>query len=104
MFTARIMSTLTALWTVFSIDTVQSEPEGTTVLIDAAIVITNIFLIAATVWLIRVTTRDAKESADKALAGEQETTRLLIRVIRGLTRKQVGAKHRKAERAKVGEQ
>lgn len=103
MFTARIMSTITALWTVFSIDTVQGEGEGTTVLIDLAIVITNIFLIAATVWLIRVTTRDAKESADKALAGEQETNRLLIRVIRGMTRRQMSAKHRKPERAKVGE-
>ena len=103
MFTARIMSTITALWTVFSIDTVKAEGDGTTVLIDLGIVVTNVLLIGATVWLIRVTTRDAKDSADKALAESAQTNRLLIRVIRGLTRKQMTAKHRKPERPKVGE-
>ena len=105
MLIARIMSTFTALFTVFSVDTVTEHgEESTTILLDLGIVVTNIFLIAATIWLVRVTMRDAKDSADKALAGEQETNRLLIRLIRGMSRRQVNAKHRKPVRSKGGEQ
>jgi hypothetical protein len=105
MFIARIVSTFTALFTVFSVENVSEHGgESKTMLLDFGIVVTNILLILATVWLVRVTTREAKESADRALAGEQETTRLLIRVIRGMSRRQTGAKHRKPVRPKVGDQ
>jgi hypothetical protein len=103
MFTARIVSTFTALFTVFSVENVSEHGgESKTLLLDLGIVITNILLIIATVWLVRVTTREARESAEKALAGEQETNRLLIRVIRGMSRRQTGAKHRKGAATKEG--
>ena len=103
MFIARIMSTFTALFTLFSVDTVASEgSEAPSHLIEIAIVVTNLFLIVATLWLVRATTRDAMSKAEKALEGEQETNRLLIRVIRGMSRRQTGAKHRKGAATKEG--
>lgn len=102
MFTARIMSTITAGWTVFSVDALSTENESTTVLIDLCIVVTNILLIVVTGWLIRVTVRDAHDTAVQAMANEQQTTRMLVRVIRGLTRRSP-SKHRKPGRVEVGE-
>jgi hypothetical protein len=84
------VSTYTILITLFNVNAVE-ESQGKTVFLDGAIVLTNLALVIATVWLIRVTTKEAMEN-------QQATSNALLGIINRMTR---NGRARNAKHCKV---